>query len=208
MSNLKEELRRLVESGAESVAFSDTFMGDEGCRMLCDQLKENTRVRSLDLRGCNIRSEGAVALAGLISNNSTLTFLGLEWNGVGMIDSGFQTLCKAIARNQSLVEVDFRNNNIGPAGGAALAALLAQNRKLERVDLRWNNLGVNGGRELAAAMQDNTTLVGLELSGNKVLDDSLRAVERALRRNRSDDTQIANLSASADAEHEATPPPS
>ena len=67
MSNLKEELRRLVESGAESIAFSDTFMGDEGCRTLCEQLKDNRNVRSLDLRGCNIRSDGSVALANLVS---------------------------------------------------------------------------------------------------------------------------------------------
>ena len=92
MSNLKEEVRRLVESGAESIAFSDTFMGDEGCRTLCEQLKDNRHVRSLDLRGCNIRSDGADALATLVSSNSTLTFLGLEWNGVGMLENGFQVL--------------------------------------------------------------------------------------------------------------------
>ena len=76
------------------IAFSDSFLGDEGCTILALALQNNSNVTSLDLRGCNIRSEGASSLAQLLSVNTTLVTLGLEWNGIGMIESGIQTLCK------------------------------------------------------------------------------------------------------------------
>ena len=49
-----------------------------------------------------------------------------------------QALCKAIATSTSLGEVDMRNNNIGPAGGVALAALLVW-MKLEKSFFRKPN---------------------------------------------------------------------
>ena len=113
--------------------------------MVNEVLREDTRVKSLDLRGCNIRADGAMALAALLTHNRTLTFLGLEWNGVGMLETGVQALCKALATNPSITEVDLRNNSIGPSGGAAIGAMLGSNTAIRRLDLRWNNLGVNGG---------------------------------------------------------------
>ncbi len=95
--SLKAKLDEIA-SGAVTdsiVAFSDSFLGDEGCTALVLALQTNTNVTSLDLRGCNIRSEGATSLAQLVSVNTTLATLGLEWNGIGMIESGIQALCKA-----------------------------------------------------------------------------------------------------------------
>jgi hypothetical protein len=183
--------QELIASGSEVVAFSDTFMGDEGCHVVNELLRENTRVKSLDLRGCNIRADGAMALAALVTQNRTLTFLGLEWNGVGMLETGVQALCKALATNTSITEVDLRNNSIGPSGGAAIGAMLSSNTAIRRLDLRWNNLGVNGGRALAAALENNRHVLELEISGNKLTEDSLRQIELLLRRNRGEDVGSA-----------------
>ena len=152
--------------------------------MVNDLLRDNTRVKALDLRGCNIRSDGASALASLLSHNRTLTFLGLEWNGVGMLETGVQSLCKALASNPSIAEVDLRNNSIGPTGGAALGAMLATNTAIRRLDLRWNNLGVHGGRALAESLEKNRHIKELEVSGNKLTEDAVRHIDSLLQRNR------------------------
>ena len=47
--SLRGKLTELIESGSEMVAFSDTFMGDEGCHVVYDMLRENKCVKSLDL---------------------------------------------------------------------------------------------------------------------------------------------------------------
>ena len=111
--SLRGKLTELIASGSEMVAFSDTFMGDEGCHVVNDMLRENKCVKSLDLRGCNIRADGAMALASLLTHKRTLTFLGLECDGVGVLETGVQALCKALATNISITEVDLRNNSIG-----------------------------------------------------------------------------------------------
>ena len=139
-------------------------MGDEGCHVVNELLREDTRVKSLDLRGCNIRADGAMALAALLTHNRTLTFLGLEWNGVGMLETGVQALCKALATNPSITEVDLRNNSIGPSGGAAIGAMLSSNTAIRRLDLRWNNLGVNGGDARPASARRRCLCPGVLLA--------------------------------------------
>ncbi len=96
MASLTAKLHEIASGSAtdSTIAFSDTFLGDEGCALLAQALENNRNVTSLDLRGCNIRSEGSTSLAQLLAVNTTLVTLGLEWNGVGMIESGIQTLCK------------------------------------------------------------------------------------------------------------------
>jgi len=116
----------------------DSFIGDEGAAVVTEALRNNYTVRSLDMRGCNIRADGAgalpprapctrdasvasfsspptlrgllsltpflaallalpVALAELVENNVHLQSLGLEWNSIGMSESGLQRLCQVKA---------------------------------------------------------------------------------------------------------------
>lgn len=72
----------------------DSFIGDEGATVVTEALRNNYTVKSLDMRGCNVRVDGAVALAELIENNVHLTSLGLEWNSIGMVESGMQRVCQ------------------------------------------------------------------------------------------------------------------
>lgn len=102
---VKQKLE-LLEKGDpsenRSLVLVDSFMGDEGATAVVDALRHNSSVKSLDLRGCNIRSEGASALAGLLEHNMNLTSVGLEWNSVGMLESGIQSISKVCARHSGL----------------------------------------------------------------------------------------------------------
>ena len=64
-----------------------------------------------------------MALGDMLEGNMHLASLGLEWNSIGMVDSGLQRLCQAIARNSTLTELDLRNNGISAAGGAMLGEM-------------------------------------------------------------------------------------
>ena len=39
----------------------DSFIGDEGASVVADALRNNYTVKSLDMRGCNVRADGAGA---------------------------------------------------------------------------------------------------------------------------------------------------
>lgn len=171
---------------------ADAFLGDDGAILLASALKTNTTLKELDMRGNNIRHDGAVALSQMLKVNSTLETLKLEWNCVGVWDSGIKGIADALAVNNHLKDLDLRNNKVGSAGVQVLAQSLKHNHGLTSLDLRWNNAGVSGGRALVDMLKWNHTIRDVELSGNEVPEDILRAVESQLSRNRSEYSSRTN----------------
>ena len=165
--------------------FADSFFGDEGCVQLCEVIAAGSSITALDLRGCNIRTGGAAALAKLLQTNNTLRTLDLEWNGIGSSDEAVAIIADALAVNQGLTSLDLRNNSVSPQGACHLARALGANKALHRLDLRWNDVGVFGGNALAHALEANRTLCEMLLSGNKVCEDALAKIDDLVQRNRS-----------------------
>lgn len=60
----------------------------------------------------------------------------LEWNCIGIWESGIHALGDALSINQNLEELDLRNNKIGPNGAVALALGLKHNTRLRRLGER------------------------------------------------------------------------
>ena len=181
------KLRKLLDSQAHSqvLAFPDAFLGDSPCGLLTQYMLENPYVTSLDLKGNNLTTAGIQALAGVFRPPCRLETANLEWNSIGVGGGkGLEVLASVLSDNDSLVNLDLRNNKIGPEGAAALSALLKSNTTLQVLDLRWNEIGPAGGRSLLAALQSNKSLKSLELAGNKVPDDVLQRIEGILSENR------------------------
>jgi len=114
----------------------------------------------------------------------TLTSLSLEWNSIGSFENGLSELSLALSLNTSLVSLDLRNNNIGPAGGQMLARCLRDNRTLKTLDLRWNEVGNPGGVAFKELLTSGMSLAVTEikLAGNKMSDVVLSEVETLLTR--------------------------
>lgn len=68
-TNIRRRLKALDQGGTVSLA--DACLGDYGCKAVADRLLSST-VTSLDLRGNQIRDDGAVSLARALSSNRTL----------------------------------------------------------------------------------------------------------------------------------------
>lgn len=120
----------------------------QGCIKLANALKTNSTLLSLDLRGNSIRSEGAVAIANLLKVNSKLQqyvdayfaysqqlicSLFLEWNCLGIWDSGIKCISDALSINEALQTLDLRNNKIGPQSAQHLALCLKHNHSLKKL---------------------------------------------------------------------------
>ncbi|NWW44357.1 LRC45 protein, partial [Pedionomus torquatus] len=154
-----------------------------GAKLLLHGLCSNTTVRSLDLKGNNLRTVGAEALGKLLRQNKSIRSLILEWNSLGVWEEGFSFFCQGLGANNVLQRLDLRNNQINHQGAAELAMALRQNTSLQELDLRWNNIGLLGGRALLNCLHSNRTLKRLELAGNNVPSDILKAVEQAMDHN-------------------------
>ncbi|NXK21007.1 LRC45 protein, partial [Arenaria interpres] len=154
-----------------------------GVKLLLHGLCSNTTVKSLDLKGNNLRTMGAEALGKLLRQNKSIRSLILEWNSLGVWEEGFSFFCQGLGANNVLQKLDLRNNQINHQGAGELAMALKKNTSLQELDLRWNNIGLLGGRALLNCLHSNRTLKRLELAGNNVPSDILKAVEQAMNHN-------------------------
>lgn len=136
-SSIKIKMQQALSQGVEHLSLADSFFSneDDGCAAVADALKSGS-FKSLDLRGCNVRSRGVKILAGALHSNSGLQQLGLEWNNIGVGDGGVESLCQALEGNMALQNLDLRNNAIQEGDARAIASLIRQNRCLRSIDLR------------------------------------------------------------------------
>uniref|UniRef100_A0A8C8S5M0 Leucine rich repeat containing 45 n=1 Tax=Pelusios castaneus TaxID=367368 RepID=A0A8C8S5M0_9SAUR len=165
------------------IMLSDCMLSEEGAKHLLNGLCSNNVVKSLDLKGNNLRALGAEALGKLLRQNKSIRSLTLEWNSLGMWEEGFSLFCQGLGANRFLQCLDLRNNQINHQGAGELAMALKCNSSLQDLDLRWNNIGLLGGRALLSCLHSNKTLRKLELAGNNIPSDILKAVEQAMDHN-------------------------
>jgi len=141
-------------------------------------------LKTIDLRGNSIRADGLVVLAHALRSGSSVSSLCMKWNHVGSHERGVQALCDVLKTSHAMVQLDLRNNKIGPECGKHLGEMIRENRTLTHLDLSWNDLGPEGGKALLAGIQANHSLIDCQLSGNRIAEDTLHAIAFVLRRNR------------------------
>jgi hypothetical protein len=127
---------------------------------LCQALENNTYIKSLSLRGCNIGAASAQALAG----NRTLNTLNVSVNNIGTIGA------RALAGNRTLNTLDVSHNKLGDASAEAFA----RNCTLTTLIMTGNKIRNAGARALAG----NCTLKSLDLDYNQIGDSGARALAR------------------------------
>jgi len=170
------------DSTALSLAYAS--IGDEGCNAVARFMRENVMLRTLDLRGNNVRADGLVVLAHALRSSSNIVSVCMKWNHAGSHQRGVQALCDVLKGNQSISHLDMRNNKIGVECGTVFGEMLRENNCVTHLDLSWNDLGIEGGKALLEGLQANNTLIDCQLSGNRIAEDTLHAISYILRRNR------------------------
>ncbi|XP_054702082.1 leucine-rich repeat-containing protein 45 isoform X3 [Grus americana] len=129
-------LGRLLPGAAPfaEVALGDCGLSEEGVKLLLHGLCSNTTVKSLDLKGNNLRTVGAEALGKLLRQNKSIRSLILEWNSLGVWEEGFSFFCQGLGTNNFLQRLDLRNNQINHQGAGELAMALKQNASLQELE--------------------------------------------------------------------------
>ena len=89
-----------AEATVQSLDFSACDIGDSGCYVLEDMLRNNATVRGIDLSSNNVTFRGAVALANALAINVTVSWLNLAGNRIG--SKGAQALAPIVEQSPSL----------------------------------------------------------------------------------------------------------
>ena len=186
----KREIIQLISSSDTGVTFSDRYLGDEHGKFIYDTIQSTLAQTDkcpamVEAKGCSQGLDSAVSLAALLKKASCkITVLNLEWNNLGNFESGLIELASALRINNSLTELDLRNNNIGQHGGVAIARALQVNKTLRSLDLRWNEIGNGGAIAFKELLKSggNNSLTTLKLNGNKMTDSVIQELEDLIQR--------------------------
>jgi hypothetical protein len=128
----------------EKVYLMGNPIADDGAMYIAHALQEQgCRLKKLDLnRGSRedateIRSIGAIALAKALSNNRTITYLGLGYNQIG--DEGAKAFAEYLLSRYIQLDLRLSRNNIcSPEAGNALLKLVRKNCFITGMDLNDN----------------------------------------------------------------------
>lgn len=131
---------------AQSARYSDLELGAPGVYLLAPELGALQRLNNLELYHCGIDDEAAAALAPVIGACTTLTYLNLGCNSIGV--AGMQALGTGFATSSSL-------HNI---------SLFSQNP--------WGSLGDEAAKVLAPGVASCTSLRYLTIHGNGISEQA------------------------------------
>jgi Ran GTPase-activating protein (RanGAP) involved in mRNA processing and transport len=161
-------------------------VGNEGGMSVAAMLAKNTALLTLDLGNSEQGTESIIAMAAVLKQNATLSELNLENPRLFSLgeESTYQ-LAKMLQVNTTLCRLNLAKHKVRDDGARMLAQNLSQNSTLEELDLRCNEVGIAGGEALAALlMQPGCALRTMNLASNRVNDDGALALGAALRRNK------------------------
>ncbi|KTD06934.1 hypothetical protein [Legionella jamestowniensis] len=132
-------------------------INDDDVPLICDFLKENPQITTLNLCFNNI----GVAGAQLLARNHTITSLDVSFNQLG--DEGAQ----ALAMNQTITSLYIAKNNLGASG----ARYLANNQIITSLSVACNKIGTG-----VQYFADNKTITSLSIADNEIGDKDIKAL--------------------------------
>ncbi|CAI5503839.1 unnamed protein product [Closterium sp. Naga37s-1] len=141
----------------------------EGIAAICDALKENSTITTLELGYNPIGPEGAKALADTVKFHGNVETLRLGWCKIGV--KGAEYMADALKYNSTINTLDLRANALGDEGAAILAlSLRVVNEQLSSLDLGFNEIRDRGAYALAEALKANgeAAVETLNLSSNYI----------------------------------------
>ncbi|XP_022809551.1 NACHT, LRR and PYD domains-containing protein 3-like [Stylophora pistillata] len=140
-------------------------IGNPGAMSLCEALKVNKILDSLDLSGTGISDQGVHSLAGVLKTN-TCSLASLSLSEIKISHQSFKSMAEVLRVNSTLKELEFQGNKVGVGGARLITKSLKVNTTLKILDLSRNNFKASCGRLLSDALKVNGTLECLILAEN------------------------------------------
>ena len=166
----------------KTLDLSLTYIEDAEVIALAEVLKVNTVLHTLDLGYNDIGYDGVRALAEALKVNTVLHTLDLGYNDIGY--DGVRALAEALKVNRCITTLNLYQNYIKDVGVIAIVEALKVNTVLHTLYFSSNNIENKGAKALAEALKVSTILHTLDLGYNDIGYDGVRALAEALKHNR------------------------
>jgi Ran GTPase-activating protein (RanGAP) involved in mRNA processing and transport len=156
---------RLLHARAE-LDLSSKSIGAVQAKRVATELADNTTVTTLVLNKNGIGHQGCVDIADALNKYHVLVSIELNDNSFG--DDGCLAMATTLRQNAVLTRISLNGNYIGPAGAVALAKMLQMNTSLRELGLGRNSIGNEGAAAIAGSLRHNETLDRLDLRSNRI----------------------------------------
>ena len=175
--------RELSFSPSEMIQYQNQLMRENDWRLLKRNISESKQISTIILSGINIDGEGLKNIGEIISTNSQIKNLKIEWNYLDEYSQEFDFFCDCVTKS-SLIYLSLNNNKINSTLSRSLQKIIIYAKNLQFLDLRWNEIGNEGAKLIVSSLGNNKTLLELNLIGNKINGDTLRDVNEHMIRNK------------------------
>jgi chromosome segregation ATPase len=175
--------RELSFSPSEMIQYQNQLMRENDWRLLKRNISESKQITTIILSGVNIDGEGLKNIGEIISSNSQIKNLKIEWNYLDEYSQEFDFFCDCVTKS-SLIYLSLNNNKINSTLSRSLQKIIVYAKNLQFLDLRWNEIGNEGAKLIVSSLGNNKTLLELNLIGNKINGDTLRDVNEHMIRNK------------------------
>ena len=129
----------------------------EAVELIISGLRHNTTLECLNMRNSHFSLfQTNISLASVLRTNQTLVHLNLRQCNIE--SNGACQLASALSANNTLQKLILQNNLIGPEGATAFAEMLLKNKSLKKLDLRDDSIGEEGTQKLSDSLTHNTTI--------------------------------------------------
>lgn len=153
------------DTGISKLDVSHNFFKDDGCVMLCEDIRGHQNLLNLNLTMNYIGDRGAKELADLLRHNKVLMMLVLSSNEIK--DRGVGYLARALKINGTLLTLDLSGNRIKDPGALQVAEAIKKNTVLTTLDMSSNDITEIGVAALLEGVRVNRSLTELSVKGFK-----------------------------------------
>ena len=170
-----------VLQGVTMLNISRNNIGDDGVAQLATTFlnQANTTMKILDISdNPSIAVNGAKALAGALSVNSSIEKLNISWTRIG--DEGVALIANALQENTTMKELHVSDCGMSDMGAKSLGRALSGNSSLKKLNISCNRIGDEGVAHIADALHTNATMQVLDVSGCGMSDMGAKSLDRAL----------------------------
>lgn len=161
--------------------FRNNKLSDKDIEHIADGVNDNVTLQLLDLSYNEIQYRGAVAIAKILSHNSELRELNVEWNNFRTAGS-FVILNEGLVSNNTIKRFNLAWNGVDDDGGVVLGKIIGENA-IEEIVVSHNKIGPRGAEAIAKGIKSSSALAVLILDDNPLKDEGCIAIIRALREN-------------------------
>ncbi|XP_055958827.1 leucine-rich repeat-containing protein 74A [Patella vulgata] len=169
------------ELGCRGAKLTNNLLGSRGAQTLCEELVNNTIIRTIDLSGNDFTEDDAVYFKELLEENNSISEMNLSHNNFQEI--GGKIIAEGLVKNDFLKVLDLSWNHLRMAGAIALGATFKENSTLEVLRVGWNGFHLRGCIALGQSLSENNTLIELDLTCNRITDLCLGQLLKAFHNN-------------------------